>query len=870
MEYDVKGQPLVFSPKQWHGSCPWTGDRRVITVFVSRGWDHVTASEVEELKQLGFPVPKQTKQAAYPAEVVERERRKEDERIRKRLYLLHCATGHSPPKHMVQALKRRGVDERTLKLAEEFTCNVCKEKQRPPPRNLAALEPLPPKLYTIGADIGHWTHPHTEESYQFMIIVDEGSRFRTARILSSGSKKAPNAQDCLSYLQEGWVQYFGHPRALRLDPAGAFRSAAARTRWRAGPEQLRRAPSREELVEALATKVDTATPWTFQAVANQIGGNRFEDISSEVPPEAEWHRAQQSEEEAQPIRQRLRGKRPPRGQLTPDTVIAEPDEPEPTGGEFDERARSRSRGRPPQGVASQVDQPAAWWTTVADHKWPEEEANYWSNSDAAVEVEISFPQSQRGRQRALRDLSGYFVGSLRRRAVELSERRMTTEEKEAFQGAKAIEVKNFVASRAFEVLPSHLRPDKSQAIGMRWILTWKLKEDGSRKPKARAVLLGYQDEGYEHRATTSPVMTRTTRQILLQLSAWKHWRVQKGDVTGAFLQSRQYPEQLYCIPCPEICESLGIPAGSVTRVKRACYGLVDAPLEWYRDGDRLWESKLKAIQDQFKWGDWEKDKFTQCGVMRSTVETIIKANILLATAKKKQDHVMKVHSFNPEDTLTLVAWVDAAQGNRVDGGSTQGILIGMSTTKLLAGEVEGVSPISWTSQKIDRSCRSPGASESQAVVNGEDSLYAARFQWSELLYGRPDLHRPDDHVRLTGGCVVTDSRNVYDKLETEVLVVKGAEKRTSIELLTVKESQENTAVGLRWVHSEAQLANSLTKAGGYREYELYYKMGHRWCLVEDEAMMSAKRRKDLGLQPLESTTSASENLKGLFSNLPCE
>ena len=184
--------------------------------------------------------------------------------------------------------------------------------------------------------------------------------------------------------------------------------------------------------------------------------------------------------------------------------------------------------------------------------------------------------------------------------------------------------------------------------------------------------------------------------------------------------------------------------------------------------------------------------------------------------------------------------------------------------------MEGVSPISWTSQKIDRSCRSPGASESQAVVNGEDSLYAARFQWSELLYGRPDLHRPDDHVRLTGGCVVTDSRNVYDKLETEVLVVKGAEKRTSIELLTVKESQENTAVGLRWVHSEAQLANSLTKAGGYREYELYYKMGHRWRLVEDEAMMSAKRRKDLGLQPLESTTSASENLKGLFSNLPCE
>ena len=99
--------------------------------------------------------------------------------------------------------------------------------------------------------------------------------------------------------------------------------------------------------------------------------------------------------------------------------------------------------------------------------------------------------------------------------------------------------------------------------------------------------------------------------------------------------------------------------------------------------------------------------------------------------------------------------------------------------------------------------------------------------------------------------MVTDSRNVYDRLNTEVIVIKGAEKRTSIELLAIKESQSSTGVELRWVHSEAQLANSLTKAGGHREYDLFYKMNHQWRLVEDTSMMSAKRRKDLGLLPLE-------------------
>ena len=127
---------------------------------------------------------------------------------------------------MEQALRKRGADGLTLELAKDFSCPVCQEKSKPQPRNLAALEPLPPKLATISADVGHWVNPHTYESVQFMMVIDEGSRFRTARILSSGSRQSPNAQTCLHYLQEGWVQYFGLPRCLRLDPSGVFRSHA--------------------------------------------------------------------------------------------------------------------------------------------------------------------------------------------------------------------------------------------------------------------------------------------------------------------------------------------------------------------------------------------------------------------------------------------------------------------------------------------------------------------------------------------------------------------------------------------------------------------------------------------------------------------
>ena len=32
-------------------------------------------------------------------------------------------------------------------------------------------------------------------------------------------------------------------------------------------------------------------------------------------------------------------------------------------------------------------------------------------------------------------------------------------------------------------------------------------------------------------------------------------------------------------------------------------------------GDAEWQQILKKIKDKFRWGDWEEDTFTQCGVL---------------------------------------------------------------------------------------------------------------------------------------------------------------------------------------------------------------------------------------------------------------
>ena len=167
---------------------------------------------------------------AWPAEASSEAKRsgcvqnKQDEEIKRKLYLLHAATGHGSIRHLVDALRRRQVEPRVLELAKQFRCSICEEKSRVHPRHLASLEPLPPKWATVSADIGHWYHPKTGEHSHFMLIIDEGSRFRAARVLGKGSKQSPNAATSLQYFREGWTQYFGVPQTLRLDPAGAFRS----------------------------------------------------------------------------------------------------------------------------------------------------------------------------------------------------------------------------------------------------------------------------------------------------------------------------------------------------------------------------------------------------------------------------------------------------------------------------------------------------------------------------------------------------------------------------------------------------------------------------------------------------------------------
>ena len=94
--------------------------------------------------------------------------------------------------------------------------------------------------------------------------------------------------------------------------------------------------------------------------------------------------------------------------------------------------------------------------------------------------------------------------------------------------------------------------------------------------------------------------------------------------------------------------------------------------------------------------------------------------------------------------------------------------------------------------EIDRVCRGATCTETRAIVDLEDELFALRYQWSEMFGNSVKKNSPDVMARLVLGACVTDSKGLYDKMQHTAITPKGKERRVDIECLALKEGLETS------------------------------------------------------------------------------
>ena len=116
------------------------------------------------------------------------------------------------------------------------------------------------------------------------------------------------------------------------------------------------------------------------------------------------------------------------------------------------------------------------------------------------------------------------------------------------------------------------------------MLTWKKSsdpDDRSVTPKARLVLVGFQDPDLGRIATDSPTLRKESKHVILSICASKGWVIWGADIKTAFLSGDASNRDLFFKPPKEVQEIMGLEPDDVLRLEKAAYGLAEAPRAWF-------------------------------------------------------------------------------------------------------------------------------------------------------------------------------------------------------------------------------------------------------------------------------------------------
>ncbi|CAK0825479.1 unnamed protein product, partial [Prorocentrum cordatum] len=313
--------------------------------------------------------------------------------------------------------------------------------------------------------------------------------------------------------------------------------------------------------------------------------------------------------------------------------------------------------------------------------------------------------------------------------------------------------------------------------------------------------------------------------------------------------------------------------------------------------------KRQEIQQAFEWTPWESRAFVQCGISirqnegytcslaqdsyslnvepsrlgtlgwraqqsapwlsaevsllqaeipTATVSTTQKINKLIRAMNDTADVVMLIPAI---EQIAVVGWGDAAWAARITGESQGGEIVVLAPLSFLSGSTETVAPISWRSCKLPRVARSSTSAEVQMMTETLDEISYVRLFIYELECGQVDYtnkQHVNDAISSCPGVLVTDGKSGYDAIEKSESAGLGLrDKRTSVECPGIRQQKEQTALQIRWVHSDAMLADGLTRDRAAKVLLEFFRSGQRWRLVDDPLHRSSRKRKTEGMDKLD-------------------
>lgn len=179
-----------------------------------------------------------------------------------------------------------------------------------------------------------------------------------------------------------------------------------------------------------------------------------------------------------------------------------------------------------------------------------------------------------------------------------------------------------------------------------------------------------------------------------------------------------------------------------------------------------------------------------------TVQDIISMNKLIRYIKSTPTHI-HIPKMKNLESLYLIVFADASMGNLPCKGSQGGQVVFLT-------DGQNVCPISWHSKKIRRVVKSTLAAETLALLDGCENALMISSLVGEVIYGANKSGRA---VPVTA---YTDNKNLSETAHTTHNL---SEKLLEVDMAIVREMIASKKIELKWVNTDEQLGNALTKRG---------------------------------------------------------
>ena len=206
------------------------------------------------------------------------------------------------------------------------------------------------------------------------------------------------------------------------------------------------------------------------------------------------------------------------------------------------------------------------------------------------EVDISNYDIHKWREETKPQEMAFLVSAAKRQRSEVKLTNLTPEDREKFQQAKMKEINSWITTETIAKITRNKIP-RENVMRCRWILTWKEVDEASSTnvskkytPKARLVVLGFEDPQVDAIPRDSPTMNKLSRTMILQLAASNAWDIQSFDIKTAFLRgSEQDNRMLGMEPPEEMRQRLKLKQHEIVQLLKGAYGRVDAPYLWFKE-----------------------------------------------------------------------------------------------------------------------------------------------------------------------------------------------------------------------------------------------------------------------------------------------